>query len=191
MRKDKSPTALVSSGRTIKVGTPLEELYFEWLLSPLDKRGDVRLNERMLVTMHKTPFKYFISNDQNRALDGRALREEFLVRCPVKSSRWEIDGWLSYECSVLEMMLALDQRAYYQFGDEPTDWFVIMVDNLGLLDNPQRVKSTLSRLNNRQYSYDGTGGLFPLRNPREDQRDVEIWYQMSAYMIENNEWEGV
>jgi hypothetical protein len=31
----------------------------------------------------------------------------------------------------------------------------------------------------------GLGGMFPLEDPREDQRAIEIWYQMMAYINEN------
>ena len=36
----------------------------------------------------------------------------------------------------------------------------------------------------RTYDSNGYGGLFPLRNPREDQRKVELWYQLNAYLLE-------
>jgi hypothetical protein len=41
------------------------------------------------------------------------------------------------------------------------------------------------RLNRRLYTTSGYGGLFPLEEPKEDQRKVEIWYQMMAYLGEN------
>jgi hypothetical protein len=34
----------------------------------------------------------------------------------------------------------------------------------------------------RTYEPNGVGGFFPLENPNEDQREVELWYQMSAYV---------
>ena len=37
---------------------------------------------------------------------------------------------------------------------------------------------------NRQYDYDGWGGLFTVQNPRRDLRQVEIWYQMCWYLSE-------
>ena len=37
----------------------------------------------------------------------------------------------------------------------------------------------------REYSDNGHGGLFPLKNPKKDQRKVEIWYQMTEYINEN------
>ena len=56
-------------------------------------------------------------------------------------------------------------------------------------DNPdfdirRIVDIKIRRILNREYHPDGDGGLFPLMNPREDQRGVEIWYQMSAYLLE-------
>jgi hypothetical protein len=40
------------------------------------------------------------------------------------------------------------------------------------------------KIMDRRYERNGQGGLFPLRKPAMDQRDVEIWYQANAYMIE-------
>ena len=39
---------------------------------------------------------------------------------------------------------------------------------------------------NRQYEANGEGGLFPLKGVCEDQREVEIWYQMNAYLYEHH-----
>lgn len=164
---------------------PLEELYFEWLCGPLDRKWDISFDEDMLALMHRTPFKPLVQNDQNRALDGIGLREEFLYECPVNSSPWEIGGWRSMPCSILEMLLALAERASYQTGVRKEDWFATFVHNLGLPAGPTKTRRVLKRLNERTYHADGGGGLFPLANPLEDQREVEIWYQMAAYVIEN------
>jgi len=37
----------------------------------------------------------------------------------------------------------------------------------------------------RRYSKTGKGGLFPLKHPKKDQTEVEIWYQMQQYVMEN------
>ena len=37
----------------------------------------------------------------------------------------------------------------------------------------------------RDYEANGDGGLFPLLAPQEDQTEVELWYQLSAYYMEN------
>lgn len=179
--------------RMVRRGAPLDEPYFKWLIYPLDNKWDETFDLSMLRAMFMTEFKYHVPNDQNRAMDGVYLRDRFLSQVPVKSSANEIENWLELECSVLEMLLALADRASYQTAIGPSDWFSLFVKNLGLRENQSyaKTKRVIQRLINRTYSRDGTGGLFPLENPLEDQREVELWYQMSAYIIENYEGTGV
>ena len=59
-------------------------------------------------------------------------------------------------------------------------------DDLYEKDNPEEeINLMLDEIIWRTYNYDGSGGLFPLREPVGDQRDVELWYQLCAYLIEN------
>jgi hypothetical protein len=89
----------------------------------------------------------------------------------------------------------LANRLSFETDIDPTIWFWELLNNLGLSEyaNLDRIRSSikeinsiLSTLNKREYEEDGYGGLFPLRNPGKDQRKVEIWYQMSAYLLEND-----
>jgi len=77
-----------------------------------------------------------------------------------------------------------------------SEWFWILIDNLGLIccDNDayftnskvgSDVPETIGRMLSREYEADGEGGLFPLKNPKKDQRRIEIWYQMTSYILEN------
>ena len=43
----------------------------------------------------------------------------------------------------------------------------------------------LNKIIDRGYSRRGVGGLFPLKYSKNDQRKVELWYQMHSYLIEN------
>ena len=69
-----------------------------------------------------------------------------------------------------------------------------MVDNLDLTDmnneyffNAQHfVDETIERMMYRTYDYDGRGGLFPLRQPKKDQRKEQLWDQMNDYILEND-----
>jgi hypothetical protein len=75
------------------------------------------------------------------------------------------------------------------------DWFWKMLENIGLngctdetyLDdwNDRYVDQILEKIIERGYGRDGKGGLFPLKRARKDQRKVELWYQMSNYLVEN------
>ena len=93
------------------------------------------------------------------------------------------------------MILALARRA--SFDDEasgtPVEWFWRMIHNLELdgytddifeISIQETVEEVLGRLNQRTYSANGSGGLFPLQSPTVDQRTVELWTQMQTYLLE-------
>ena len=72
-----------------------------------------------------------VGNDENRAVDGLSLRDEF------ESSYGELDISTDEPCSMLEMMVALAIRAadlMYDSGcpDTPKYYFDVMIGNLGL-----------------------------------------------------------
>ena len=129
-----------------------------------------------------------IPGDRNRADDGLNLR----------------DGYSDAphgDCSVFEMLVALSLEMDYTIdGMIPNSgmdiWFNQMITNLGIgmLDdafweeNPGEAEDICEEAvqiwMDRGYEYDGSGGIFPLKNPSDDQTKVEIWYQMNAYLRE-------
>jgi len=79
-------------------------------------------------------------------------------------------------------------------GKTPGEWFAEFVANLRLggytdeayeLRDSAKINRVLQKFNQRKYDSYGDGGIFPLKAPEEDQKKVELWYQMSAYMAEN------
>jgi len=167
--------------------------YFEYLLGIVWKEG---YNE-LLAQLYQHPFTHFVPNDDNRAADGKHLREEFLI----ERSRM---GSFSFPptCTFLEMLIALSYRVEYQLFDMPYGLdaraaFWTLIENLELGwctdaafnsdDGVGIIAEKVRVVNTRDYEGDGYGGLFPLREPKKDQRKVEIWYQMMAYLMEN--WE--
>ena len=142
--------------------------------------------------MHKTEFLWSVPNDDNRVEDGKALRVEFVE----EEEGGQYDrNWMELECSVLEMLIALSRRLAFEAGDSDFEWFWRLVENLDLIwvtdneyDNGPAdiVDETLHRLIFRKYDSDGRGGLFPLSKPTENQRNVEIFYQMAAYLLERS-----
>jgi hypothetical protein len=136
-------------------------------------------------------FIWLIPNDDNRLEDGKDLRYEFLDEEGID----EVDpDWMSLGCSVLEMMLGLSRRLSFEAEGKPRDWFWHLIENLGLThlndkdyDDRTRelVDETFGRVIFRLYERNGQGGLFPLRHPKENQQNVELWYQLSAYLLEN------
>jgi hypothetical protein len=141
----------------------------------------------MLRSLFYEPFHHFVPNDDNRAAEGQALRDTYESDTGRKLSRQ-----LYFKlCSVLEMMIALSERMAFQIFNpmkEPDPdipgCFWEIVDNLKLKPNQSNAVIIYDLLN-REYMADGLGGMFPLEDHREDQRAVEIWYQMMAYINEN------
>lgn len=144
----------------------------------------------LLWKLHETEFYWTIERDVNRSDDGKQLRSAFADATGKDISM--LDG----PCSLFEMLIGLARRYDGEVGDinasNVPDIFWGMIKRLGLdgmvddFYDPEKVDHILMVLLDRTYEKDGTGGLFPLVNPREDQRKVEIWYQMQAFMIEND-----
>lgn len=95
--------------------------------------------------------------------------------------------------SFLEFLVALCRRLEFETDMDASSWFMELLENLDLKQfndrvhlNQAYVESVLERVNWRTYSPNGGGGLFPLDNPSRDQRKVEIWYQLSAYILERS-----
>lgn len=142
--------------------------------------------------MHETEFVWFIPNDDNRAEDGRALREEFLDER--RMSAVEHADWFELGCSFLEMLVGLSHRMAFEAQNDPHIWFWHFVETLGLTKytdasayDAEKVREILETVIWRTYEPDGVGGLFPLRQTHDDQREVELWYQLSAWLSENLE----
>lgn len=172
---------------------PLEELYFKWLyrqVAPARLKNPVRTYWDLLAKLHNKEFLWFVPNDDNRAMDGKYLRYEFLDSQPPGVQNAE-HSWLETGCSMLEMMIALARRLAFYGGGASSAWFWHMIDNLGLRGctdatpgSPEEVDRILNRVIERTYDKNGNGGLFPLKETKRDQRRVELWYQMNYYLIE-------
>lgn len=120
-------------------------------------------------------------------MDGMELRQEFIQLVDADP----IDEyWFELTCSCLEMFIALSRRLAFIGGGEARVWFWHILDNLEIISSDhdsqpgEEVELVLDTFIQRKFDYNGKGGLFPLKHPREDQRNVEIWYQLSAYLIE-------
>lgn len=175
-----------------------DELYLRWLygqICPLRVRNPARTYWAFTKQLFCKEFVWFVPNDDNRLSDGLEVRYEFFDVCEVDS----IDElWANLGCSMLEMLIALSRRLSFMTDREPRDCFWTLIENLGIEDhsdlayskNPELVRKTdrlLDQLIWRTYDYDGVGGLFPLKHPTKDQRKVELWYQMSAWVMEQEE----
>lgn len=175
---------------------PLDERYFVWLYS-LVARPDIQDPEStywsLLKQLYDKQFVWFVSRDDNRTEDGKELRLAFLRHEGLQRS--DVDPhWIEIGCSFLELAIALSGRLQYETDPDSNlaYWFwEVLMENIGLHDYNDAagfehcdVDEVLNRVIFRQYEPDGKGGFFPLEHPRQDQRSLELWHQLSAYVIE-------
>jgi hypothetical protein len=176
-----------------KRGKPIDEEYIEWLygfVASVRNRNPARSYWQLFRKLYRTRFEWYVHNDDNRAEDGIELRHHFIDQ----SDHDEVPHqWMTEECTMLEMLIALSRRAAFESTGALGDWFWRMLDNLGIRGATDEiwsgivertVEDALERVNRRTYEPDGVGGLFPLRNARTDQRQLELWAQLSSYILE-------
>ena len=176
---------------------PLEERYFVWLYDQIrSSRAKIpsRNFYKLAKQLHDKEFIWVVANDDNRVEDGRDLRYEFLNQNREYVSPGDA-GWLDLGCSMLEMLIGLSRRLAFETDGTPHVWFWVLLGNLDLVRfndalnvsdaQAEEIDDVLNRVIWRTYSRDGSGGLFPLRRARHDQRKVELWYQLQDYILEN------
>lgn len=174
---------------------PLDEVYFRYLyhsVAPDRTRVRSRTHWSLLRKLYTTPFEWFVSNDDNRVADGLAIRDQWARHHPLTERDRE---WLDQPCSFLEMLIALSDRAAFEDGGARSAWFWHLMTNLDLshINDAEydslleaEIGETLDRVIRRTYRPNGHGGLFPLRHAEEDQRQIELWYQLNAYLMERD-----
>lgn len=164
----------------------LENKYFEWLYSKIELPH--RPYWSLARKLHKKEFVWLVANDDNRVEDGRELRYVFSY----ETGTMLTPAWHSFGVSMLEVLIALSERLAFLAERTPREWFWELMANLDLEQfsderytkrKEREIDRILDRVIWRTYSYSGEGGLFPLEFPTQDQRKVELWYQMNAYIV--------
>lgn len=166
----------------------LDEAYFLWLAQQV---AHVEGYWQFLRQLHSKEFVWVVANDDNRVMDGVDIRYEFCAVHGVDPQNHR--DWAELGCSVFEMLVGLSRRCAFEADGTPDAWFWQMVNNLPLPpcqdefrgpETPAIINDVLDALIWRTYQPNGVGGLFPLQDPEFDQRNVELWYQLNAYLIE-------
>jgi hypothetical protein len=185
-----------------KTATNHEQAYFNWLYRHIGAVTDPNPSHSHFLLaeqLHNKTFEWFVPNDDNRARDGMRLRDDFADT----GHAWGRSQFIFSACTMLEMFIALAKRMDYEITEYAHEdgvgrIFWHLMNNLELdgytdevyMSDPfasARVEAALERVNKRTYDYNGNGGIFPLREPRQDQRKTEIWYQCAAYILENTD----
>lgn len=184
----------------------VREEYFFWLCDYIGAKGNevIGREKPYMYLMEYLHNRYFdektaklVDNDYNRILDGKRLRMVFKEESMFVEEDYDC---LDIPCSVLELLIALAIKLdgildWDTSGDDTASYFWELIRNLGLdvadddvFHIPTKivyVEEIVDQFLDRKYGFDGKGGLFPLKDVQKDQRDVEIWYQMAAYIQEN------
>jgi len=141
----------------------------------------------LLNLMYRKEFVWLIPNDDNRVADGLDLRAEWFDNNGVSRTVMEFGP-----CTFLEVLISLSRRLEFMADESAEGWAWQLIINLGLhrMRDPlsryktQRVDDILETVIWRTYDIDGSGGFFPLARPNDDQRKIELWYQMNSYVGE-------
>lgn len=164
--------------------------YRLWLGSQLrDEHGNPEKTYWGLVTtMFDKEFGWILPMDENRLADGIDLRVDF-----ARLEHMDPNGFQNFgPCSFLEVLIGLSRRMAFNAGGQAAGWAWQFLCNLELdrfsdpLTRPRerRAHAIMDTVIHRTYSPDGRGGFFPLTRSEDDQTQIELWYQMHAYIEE-------
>lgn len=175
----------------------LDDLYLQYLYESvgLPRRGRDRTYWALIRQMYSTEFTWRMTKDRSRADDGKAIRWEFVEAAGLPKVE---ANWLYRPCTFLEMMIAVARRLSTLTSENAAWWFSQLLFNTSFSvfndehydGQSETIAGMMDTIIWRRYTPNGEGGLFPLRNPAEDQRNVEIWYQLNAWLIERDRREG-
>ena len=153
--------------------------------------------ERILYVLDSTPFIWSIERDANRANMGLELKDDWFTSLSSIKEREDVylSGFSLTVASVFDVIYSLarsiDEILYDPNGNNTLKYLEELILNLyksydmDIFDadiTDDSLQIPIFRFIDREYKYNGVGGLFPLDNPVDDQRDVELWYQMQAYI---------
>lgn len=178
--------------------TDIAGRYFDWLYERVCGDWEPRglSFHRLLAFLYNQNFTPSCELDGARAEDGLDLRYRFAQTQNIVYQDIQ-DAFAGIPCSMLEMMVALSIRIEEHIledaasGNRVGQWFWNMVVSLGLVAmddtrfDEERAQSVLDRFNAREYQPNGSGGLFTLMYPKEDMRQIDIWYQLMGWLAEN------
>lgn len=165
----------------------MRQKYYQWLISLIGDQYHERYYSQLIGDLNATEFIFQTNLDENRAVDGIDLRVRYTDKEEIMlgDNLYPLDG----PCTVFEMMVALACRVEQEVLDDggASDCFWGMIKSLGLYKNDNYnydhnlTVAVMEQFLNRTYRADGKGGLFTLKKPREDLRNVQIWDQAMWY----------
>ena len=153
--------------------------------------------KKLMEYLYFHDFSSAYANDGNRIQDGIEMRLQFVEKFTGKFYSYrDAYNYLTHNCNILEVMIALAQRCEDHImgdpdiGDQSAIWFWGMIMNMHLermTDDSFDILEVEEKVNNmltHNYKKNGDGGLFSVQNPNIDMREAEIYYQMNWHLGE-------
>ena len=170
---------------------------------------------KLCTLLFNTPYVVLNPMDANRVSDVTVLRDSWLNSIRIKDEQLRLEYAKDIEAtgtSILEVLIALVLKinnqvladpdrpelpanlfwnlidnivAYGSFGSKYTKASEVLTDDIWCDFASDTMIACLNRINTRTYHPDGVGGLFPLRNPKINQRKEELWTCCMACINEN------
>lgn len=166
---------------------PIENSYFNWLCAKV-LESNTRDYETLMEILFKTEFVWVVPADAHRLSDGLELRQNFLTEIQSRSRKLN-----AIPCSILEVLISFANRAEFQTEVSSRDWFWqflanLKLDHLTTVSEAEipLIEDVLYTFTWRIYEPNGYGGLFPIEQTENDQREIEIWYQFCEYLNHRN-----
>ena len=172
----------------------ISQAYFEWLIKQIRNRS-MKSYLGLFEILHNKEFVWTVAGDQHRVRDAMDLRVDFLnYRTDI--SRKDVAAFkdeMINSATMLELIISLSRRvSFNSFKGTPDEWAWKLLSNIGLnlkydplTDRAiRKIDEILDTVIWRTYDRHGVGGFFPVENHPDDQRQVELWYQMNYYLIE-------
>ncbi len=172
----------------------LKKAYFNYLVERVcDKQHDKVDYIPLLDLLHSMKFVVVLDMDENRVGDGAYIRKKWLQEEDLYDYLFEFED---EKVSVLEVLVGIAERFEYQVGDmmvgdRTNERFWELLRNLDIekytADNykPLNIKEKVRIWMNRKYKKDGSGSIFPVKKHVKNMLDLQIWDQMTEYIMEN------
>lgn len=179
--------------------------HFKYITPPYE--GETYFN--LARKLHAAPYRVLTTLDENSLSDVKMMRYWYANGY---SNFKDYSGIAKTGASMLEVLIALCKRFDTDVMVNPSgedrsrEWFWLIMENTMLDiftdeyfqptindDGRSEFDTTGDRIcsgiietiNQRRYEFSGEGGCFPLKNPKSDQRKVDLWHQMHAFFEEN------
>lgn len=166
--------------------------YHNWMCDKMRTNLPEHRNYTLLLThLDDKAFIFTHPLDENREIDGKYLRQEFLDEEGLgRDLFWEGDA------SILEVLVAMSIRIETEItgeigNDHIERWFWVMIHNLGLDKfrddryDERKIDEILDNWLEKGHGPNSKFTIFPLKKSKTNRDDIDMWYQMQLYLAEN------